>query len=182
MPLPGDRSYVLRRKAQLMLELHSVHGSRLLREVDGGCWGWESARVTARAMLDANGDDKLIPIINHKKWEDKEVVNLPVTREYIKAKAGDDAVKVYNGWVNQYEFQRPMVAPPGLPKERLETLQKAFKATFEDPEFLAETKKSKLDIEYVSPQEIAGLVDEILGLSPKTKQSLQFLVRKTKKK
>ena len=25
------------------------------KELDGGCWGWESARVTARAMLDAQG-------------------------------------------------------------------------------------------------------------------------------
>ena len=152
------------------------------KEVDGGCWGWESARVTARSMLDAEGDDKLIPIINHKKWEDKEVVNVPVTRDYIRAKAGDDGVAVYNGWVNQYEFQRPMVAPPGLPKDRLTILRNAFKATFEDPEFVAEAKKSKLDVEYVSPQQIDGLVKEILGLSAKTKQGLQFLVRKSKKK
>ena len=43
------------------------------KELDGGCWGWESARVTARAMLDATGDQKLIPILNHKKWEDPEL-------------------------------------------------------------------------------------------------------------
>ncbi len=152
------------------------------REVEGGCWGWESARVTARAMLDASGDDKLIPIINHKKWEDKEVVDVPVTRDYIRAKGGDDGVAIYNAWVNQYEFQRPMVAPPGLPKERLDTLRKAFKDTFEDPEFQSEAKKSKLEVEYVSPDEINGLVNEILSISPKTKQGLQFLVRKSKKK
>src|SRR5688572_16311597 len=35
------------------------------KELDGGCWGWESARVTARAMLDASGDQQLIPILNH---------------------------------------------------------------------------------------------------------------------
>jgi tripartite-type tricarboxylate transporter receptor subunit TctC len=66
------------------------------REVDGGCWGWESARVTARAMLDAKGDDRLIPIINHRKWEDKKVANVPVTREYIRARAGKDGMAVYN--------------------------------------------------------------------------------------
>ena len=56
------------------------------KELDGGCWGWESARVTARAMLDATGDQKLIPILNHKKWEDPEVANVPIIRDYIKAK------------------------------------------------------------------------------------------------
>jgi tripartite-type tricarboxylate transporter receptor subunit TctC len=148
------------------------------RELDGGCWGWESARVTARTMLDAKGDDKLIPIIIHSKWEDPELKNVPITREYIKAKAGKDGVDLYNTWVNQYEFQRPLVLPPGVPKERVEILRKAFKATMEDPEFLAEAKKSKLKLDYVSADEINGLVKEILDISPKAKEGLQFLVRK----
>ena len=151
------------------------------RELDGGCWGWESARVTARGMLDAKGDDKLIPIIIHSKWEDPELKNVPITREYIKAKAGKDGVEVYNAWVNQYEFQRPLVLPPGVPKERVEILRKAFKATMEDPEFVAEAKKSKLKLDYVSADEINGLVKEILDISPKAKEGLQFLVRKEKK-
>ena len=148
------------------------------KEVDGGCWGWESARVTARAMLDATGEEKLIPILNHKKWEDAEVANVPLIREYIKAKSGSQGVQLYNAWVNQYEFQRPFVAPPGVPKERVEILRKAFKATLDDPEFKAEADKSKLVMEYVSADEIYGLVKEILNISPKAKEGLQFLVRK----
>jgi tripartite-type tricarboxylate transporter receptor subunit TctC len=150
------------------------------KELDGGCWGWESTRVTARAMLDAQGDQKLIPIIVHSKWEDKELQNVPLTRDYIKAKGGKDGVELYNAWVNQYEFQRPWVAPPGVPQDRVEILRKAFKATFEDPEFLAEAKKTKLELEYVGADEINGLVKEILNTSPKAKRGLEFLVRKTK--
>ena len=150
------------------------------KELEGGCWGWESARVTARAMLDAQGDQKLIPIIVHKKWEDKELANVPLTRDYIKAKAGKDGVGLYNAWINQYEFQRPWVMPPSVPKDRVEILRKAFQETFKDPEFLAEAQKTKLEVEYVPADEINGLVKEILDISPKTKQGLQFLVRKQK--
>lgn len=67
-----------------------------------------------------------------------------------------------------------------MPKERVEILRKAFKATLEDPEFVAEAKKSKLEMEYVSADEINGLVNEILSISPKTRQELQFLVKKEK--
>jgi tripartite-type tricarboxylate transporter receptor subunit TctC len=151
------------------------------KEVDGGCWGWESARVTARAMLDAAGDQKLIPILVHRKWEDKELTNVPLTRDYIKSKAGNDGVQLYNTWINQYEFQRPWVMPPGVPKDRVEIMRKAFKATFEDPEFLADAEKTKLELNYVSAEETNGLVKEILEISPKTKAGLQFLVRKEKK-
>jgi tripartite-type tricarboxylate transporter receptor subunit TctC len=148
------------------------------KELDGGCWGWESVRVTARSMLDAKGDQKLIPIIVHRRWEDPELADVPITREYIKSKAGQDGVQLYNAWVNQYEFQRPWVAPPGVPQDRLEILRTAFKATFDDPEFIAEAKKTQLELDYVSPNEINGLVKEILDISPKTKKGLQFLVRK----
>jgi tripartite-type tricarboxylate transporter receptor subunit TctC len=147
-------------------------------ELDGGCWGWESERVTARAMLDAKGDQKLIPIIVHRKWEDPELQGVPLTRDYIKSKAGQDGIQLYNAWVNQYEFQRPWVMPPDVPAERVEMVRKAFKETFEDPEFIAEAKKTKLELTYVSANEINGLVKEILDISPKAKQELQFLVRK----
>jgi len=148
------------------------------KELDGGCWGWESERVTARAMLDAKGEQKLIPILVHRKWEDPELAHVPLIRDYIKSKAGQDGVELYNAWVNQYEFQRPWVAPPDLPSERLGTLRKAFKATFEDPEFIREAKSSKLYMDYVSAQEIDGLVKQILDISPKAKQGLDFLVKR----
>ena len=70
------------------------------------------------------------------------------------------------------------MAPPGVPKERVEILRKAFKATLDDPEFKAEAHKSKLVMEYVSADEINDLVKEILDISPKAKEELQFLVRK----
>ena len=75
-------------------------------------------------------------------------------------------------------FSVRMWRRPGIPKDRVEILRKAFKATLEDPEFKAEAKKSKLVMEYVSADEINGLVKEILNISPKAKEGLQFLVRK----
>jgi tripartite-type tricarboxylate transporter receptor subunit TctC len=150
------------------------------KEVEGGCWGWESARVTARPMLEAKGGERLIPVIIHRKWKDPLVKDLPLIPEVIKAKADKDGVAVYKAWGAQYEFQRPFVAPPGLPKDRLEILRKGFAATLKDPEFLAEAEKSKLYLDYVSADEINGLVKDILDITPKAKESLQFLVRKQK--
>ena len=73
----------------------------------------------------------------------------------------------------------PFALPPGTPKDRAEILRKAMRDMFSDPEFLAEAKKTKLELEYVSANEINGLVKEILDISPKAKEGLQFLVRKT---
>lgn len=146
------------------------------REVDGACWGWESMRTTGRSMLDASGDDELIPFITHGKSEDPEVKNLPRLRDVIKARAGEEGLAILNAWLPQYDFQRPFSVPPGTPEERLAILRKGFKATLEDEEFLAEAKNSKLLITYVSGEDIEQSVAQILATLAKAKENLSFLV------
>ena len=56
--------------------------------------------------------------------------------------------------------------PPGTPKGRVQTLRKAFDDTLKDPEFLAEAKKAKLEIEPVSGEEIEGVVQGLFKIEP----------------
>jgi tripartite-type tricarboxylate transporter receptor subunit TctC len=147
------------------------------KEIDGGCWGWESARTTARALLDANGDEKLIPFLIHRREPDPEVNNLPLIPEVIN---GEDKLSAYRTWVGSYEFQRPFTVPPGTPKERLQILRKAFADTLQDPAFIAEAEKSKLETTYVSGEEIEKYVGQIYSITPRTKELLSFLTTKAK--
>jgi tripartite-type tricarboxylate transporter receptor subunit TctC len=147
------------------------------KEIDGGCWGWESARTTARALLDATGDEKLIPFLIHRREPDPEVKDLPLMPEIIK---GEDNLSAYKTWVGTYEFQRPFMVPPGTPKERLQLLRKGFADTMKDPEFVAEAKKSKLEITYVSGEEVDKHVDKVLSVTPRAKELLSFLTTKAK--
>jgi tripartite-type tricarboxylate transporter receptor subunit TctC len=59
-------------------------------------------------------------------------------------------------------YVRPFIAPPELPEDRLKALQSAFKATLEDPEFLAEAKKSQVEIRYVSPERVHEALAQVL--------------------
>jgi len=148
------------------------------KEVDGGCWGWESARTTGRALLDARGDDRLIPFLIHRREPDPEVKDLPLIPEVIK---GEDNLSAYRTWAGTYEFQRPFTVPPGTPKERLLLLRKGFAATMKDPEFIAEAEKSKLEITYVSGEEVDKYVDQVLSITSKARELLDFLATKPKK-
>jgi tripartite-type tricarboxylate transporter receptor subunit TctC len=147
------------------------------KEVDGGCWTWESARTTARPMLDAKGDDQLIPFLIHRREPDAEVKDLPLIPEVIK---GEDNLSAYRTWSGTYEFQRPFSVPPGTPKDRLQLLRKAFADTMKDPEFIAESEKSKLETTYVSGAEIDKYVEKVLSITPKAKELLDFLMVKPK--
>ena len=149
------------------------------KEVEGGCWTWESMRTTARPMLDAQGDEKLIPYLIHRRWDDPEVKDVPLIPEVI---SGDkDKLAAYNTWVGTYEFQRPFSVPPGTPKERLEILRKAFGATMKDPEFLAEAKKVKFQVTFVPGEQVEKYVENMLAITPKAKELLSFLMVKPKK-
>ncbi len=57
------------------------------REVDGACWTWDSMRSTAQAMLDAKGDDEMIPFIINGKWADPEVKDVAQFHDVINYKA-----------------------------------------------------------------------------------------------
>ena len=53
---------------------------------------------------------------------------------------------------------RPFVAPPGLPPDRLKMLQDAFAATMKDPDFIAETRLRKLNLDPADGEQIEVLV------------------------
>ncbi|MDH3444577.1 MAG: hypothetical protein OEN50_11670, partial [Deltaproteobacteria bacterium] len=144
-----------------------------IREVDGTCFGWESMRMTARSMLDASGDDKLIPFVIHGDAGDPEVKDLPRLTEVVR---DEQSRAILNTYLLPYGFQRPLTLPPGTPKERLTILREAFKTTLADPEFLDEAKRSDLAIDYVSGKDIESLVDQILRISRKTRANLRFLI------
>lgn len=150
------------------------------KEVEGGCWTWESMRTTARPMLDAKGDDRLIPYLIHRRWEEPEVKELPLIPDVLKK--DHDKLAAYKTWVGSYEFQRPYTVPPGISKERLQLLRKAFADTLNDPEFVAEAKKVKFQVTHTSGEQIEQYVEEMLAITPKAKELLDFLMVKPKKK
>jgi hypothetical protein len=134
-------------------------------------------RSTARSMLDAKGDDKLIPFIMNGKWEDPEVKNTAQFNEVIKEK---DDLNAFKTWNSANDFARPFSLPPGSPPEALKILRRAFKATMEDKDYIADANKSKLMVDYVSGEQAEQYVKQIYSVSPEMKKKLEFLVRKPK--
>src|SRR5262245_1079434 len=56
---------------------------------------------------------------------------------------------------------RPFVAPPSLPPARLKMLREAFNATMQDADFIADAKKSKLELEPEDGEHLAALIAKI---------------------
>ena len=55
---------------------------------------------------------------------------------------------------------------PGVPPERLTALRRAFDATMKDPEFLADTAKTKLTVGPMRGEELQKLITTVSNLTP----------------
>jgi len=55
---------------------------------------------------------------------------------------------------------RPYLAPPGLPPDRTAALRAAFAATLRDPAFVADAKRTRLDVALVTGAEIDALLKD----------------------
>jgi tripartite-type tricarboxylate transporter receptor subunit TctC len=142
------------------------------REVDGFCTNWDSLIATQKELLEANGDERIIPFIIHSRIDDTDAKNVTLVAQAIR---DADNLRAYRVYMAQMEYSRPLTIAPGTPKDRLETLRRAFKATLTDSDFLAQANKLKLEIIPVSGEESEKWVSEVLSISPKMKEELKYL-------
>jgi tripartite-type tricarboxylate transporter receptor subunit TctC len=78
---------------------------------------------------------------------------------------------------NYNPVARPYVLPPGTPKDRMAILRKAFTDTMKDPEFIADAKKSKLDLSPLSGEELEKTVLEIYDAEPDVVARLKDILK-----
>ena len=125
-------------------------------EVAGGCWGWDSVSVTWRKALDT-GD--AVVVLQANRRTHPELANVP---QAIKLAKTDEARKMIDvGIHGDSDIVRTYTLPPGTPKDRVQLLRKAFDATLKDAEFLADAKKSRLNVE---PIPVDAIEKDIAGL------------------
>ena len=59
------------------------------------------------------------------------------------------------------EFGRPFFMPPNVPPERVKAIRRAFDEAMKDKDLLAEADKLKIEIDPLTGEEVAGLIEQI---------------------
>ena len=107
-------------------------------EVDGLCgWGWDGGQVNGRdfferGVIQVGSKPPMSAILFLKEC------GVPFALDLVKSEKDR---KVWEFLFSYLVYVRPFIVPPEVPADRLKALQSAFKATLEDPEFLAEAKE-----------------------------------------
>jgi tripartite-type tricarboxylate transporter receptor subunit TctC len=141
-------------------------------EVDGVCNAWESFKSTWRKQVESG---EVVIVLQATVKGHPELPNIPVAFDFLKT---EEARKLFQVVTRVHgPSTRPYFLPPGTPKERVQILRKAYMDTMKDPEFLADAKKAKLDL---NPDDGAGLernVKEIFALEPSLAAKLKEILR-----
>ena len=76
----------------------------------------------------------------------------------------------------KFDMGYPVYAPPGVPKERVAMLRKAFWDTYKDPDYLAEAKKARVLVAPIRPEKLTEIIDEFAAAPEALKVELRRLV------
>ncbi len=140
-------------------------------ELHGGCWAWESIKVTWKAGLES-GEVVVIGQVTRQKLPD-----LPDVESAIDLARTDEARSlIQNGSLIPSRITRPYVVHPDTPAERVEALRRAFLATLRDPEFLEEAAKANLDVDPVPGEEVEALIRELFDAPESIKARLKTIL------
>ena len=85
-------------------------------------------------------------------------IDAPLPSEFITSETQRSALAFF---VSREELGRPFIAPPNVPKERIEALRRAFDATITDGGFIAEAKKQRFNVVAMTGEELTALMKRI---------------------
>jgi tripartite-type tricarboxylate transporter receptor subunit TctC len=129
-------------------------------------WAWSSLKSVRPSWL---VEKKVNILMQSTLQRDPELHGVPLTLDFVK---GDADRRVMELYLTQKTVARPLIAPPGVPADRLAALRQAFAALARDRDFMADAQKSNLDVSPVSGAEVDKVVAIIAAASPETFQRL----------
>jgi tripartite-type tricarboxylate transporter receptor subunit TctC len=144
-------------------------------ELDGVCQSWASFKVQSKEALEAGTIKPLVQISLHP---DKEMTALgvPMLEEFLRPDnmaqgvSLEDAKLFFRLTVIPPVMGRPFAMASGVPDDKVKVMRKAFAAMVKDPQFLADAKKLKRDVEFVDGEEIQEILKD-LSKTPTSKMA-----------
>lgn len=103
------------------------------------------------------------PIAQVGLERERDLAETPLMRELARSSGDLPAIDYLSKAV---AVGRPVATTPGVARERVAVLRKAFDETLVDPEFLAEAATARLEIKPMSGMELQGIVRDLIAAPP----------------
>jgi len=140
-------------------------------EVDGALTSWHTLVRTKQEWL-RNGDLNLL--VQYVPQRHPDLPNVPTALEVAKTPEGRDIMAFF---ISSAQVGRSIVAPPGIPPDRVKVLRAAFDAMLADSELLAEIEKTGLEFAPASGEALQGIIQATAGAPREIVDKTQAILR-----
>jgi tripartite-type tricarboxylate transporter receptor subunit TctC len=128
-------------------------------EIQGTCTSLSGIEQAMPGAI-ASGKLNILMSIEEKPITNVPGIKAPSVYSFVKTEEQRQILDFFNvsselGW--------PVGTTPGVPKDRLDALRKAFEMTVKDKDFLAEAKKLGLNVDPSSGEELTRLVTKMIN-------------------
>jgi tripartite-type tricarboxylate transporter receptor subunit TctC len=140
-------------------------------EVDGALTSWHTLNRTRQDWL-RDGDLNLL--VQYVPERHPDLPHVPTALDAVSTQEGRDIMAFF---ISSAQIGRSIVAPPGIPPDRVKVLRAAFDAMLRDPELLAEIEKSGLEFAPASGEAVQKIIRATASASPETIAKTQAILR-----
>jgi hypothetical protein len=104
----------------------------------------------------------VVPVVQFGEAKDRpHLKNTKTMMELLKDKSADDQ-KLFEIARMPFSWSRPFFAPPGMAPNMVETFRAALWDTLQDPEFLADAQRSRLEVIPVPGDKVQSMINDYL--------------------
>ena len=128
-------------------------------ELHGLCQTVGGIRATKPGWIE-QGKLKVLFTMEHDRVPG---IDAPTIHEFTTSKEQSEIIALYN---SSLELGRPLVAPPGVPPDRVEALRRSFDAMMLDREFLEDAHRARFEITPRAGEKLQEVVNAIMAASP----------------
>ncbi|HEX2726462.1 MAG TPA: hypothetical protein VHN20_11635, partial [Beijerinckiaceae bacterium] len=129
-------------------------------EVQGlGDWSWSNVKTRRPDYL---RDKKIRVLLQVTTEKMPDLPDVPLAKDLVKNE-GDR--KIMALFLAQKSAARPVVAPPGVPADRMAAIRTAFENMIKDPDFLKDAAATKLELDPSPASEVEKVI-QIFASTP----------------
>jgi tripartite-type tricarboxylate transporter receptor subunit TctC len=160
---PNVINHVLGTKFKLVLGYKGSSEAMLAverGEVEGHSTSWVALKVAHPAWI----TEKSVNIV--VQFALKRHPEMPEVPTAIELARTDEQRAILAPVMNGAEVGSAFFTTPGVPADRLTALRRAFDATMQDAEFLADVERTRLSVNPLTGEELQKLIAEVSNLAP----------------
>jgi tripartite-type tricarboxylate transporter receptor subunit TctC len=147
----------------------SIHQAMENGEVEGMTGSLDEISTTVPEWF---RDGRITVVVQYQETRHPQLPNVPTALEVIP---NEQDRKLFSFFLKSGSIGRAVLAPPGLPQERLAELRSGFADMMKDPEFINQAQNEKLSIGSLSGELLQSIVESQVNVDSVVRERILAL-------